>query len=61
MLVVGHSNTTPELIHLLSQLPAPQLTEQDYGVVYQLKQSGQAYSLLSSTIVQPAICASSNS
>lgn len=61
VLVVGHSNTTPELIHLLSQLPAPQLTEQDYGVVYQLKQSGQAYSLLSSTIVQPAICASSNS
>ncbi|MGY5799181.1 phosphoglycerate mutase family protein [Rheinheimera faecalis] len=61
VLVVGHSNTTPELIHLLSQLPAPQITEQDYGVVYQLKQSGQAYSLLSSTIVQPAICASSNS
>ncbi|CAI3802448.1 SixA phosphatase family protein [Rheinheimera sp. MM224] len=61
VLVVGHSNTTPELIHLLSQLPAPQITEQDYGVVYQLKQSGQAYSLFSYTIVQPAICASSNS
>jgi phosphohistidine phosphatase SixA len=61
VLVVGHSNTTPELIHLLSKLPAPQITEQDYGVVYQLKQSGQAYSLFSYTIVQPAICASSNS
>lgn len=61
VLVVGHSNTTPELIHLLSQLPAPQITEQDYGVVYQLKQSGQAYSLLSYAIVQPTICASSNS
>lgn len=61
VLVVGHSNTTPELIHLLSQLPAPQITEQDYGVVYQLKQSEQGYSLLSNTIVQPAICTSSNS
>lgn len=61
VLVVGHSNTTPELIHLLSQLPAPQITEQDYGVVYQLKQSGQGYSLMTYTIVQPAICASSNS
>lgn len=61
VLVVGHSNTTPELIHLLSQLPAPNITEQDYGVVYQLKQSGQAYSLLSYTIVQPTVCASSNS
>lgn len=61
VLVVGHSNTTPELIQLLSQLPAPQITEQDYGVVYQLKQSGQGYHLSSYTIVQPALCASSNS
>jgi phosphohistidine phosphatase SixA len=61
VLVVGHSNTTPELIHLLSQLPAPQISEQDYGVIYQLKQSGQGYSLMTYTIVQPAICASSNS
>ena len=61
VLVVGHSNTTPELIHLLSQLPAPQITEQDYGVVYQLKQSGQGYLLSSHAIHPPSICTKSTS
>jgi phosphohistidine phosphatase SixA len=56
VLVVGHSNTTPELIYLLSQLTPPQIGEQDYGVVYQLKQSEQGYQLLSFAISQPAIC-----
>lgn len=60
VLVVGHSNTTPELLHLLSQLPAPQISEQDYGVVYQLKQSEQGYHLFSYAIRQPAICTSSS-
>lgn len=56
VLVVGHSNTTPELIQLLSQLTPPQISEQDYGVVYQLKQSEQGYQLFSFAISQPAIC-----
>jgi phosphohistidine phosphatase SixA len=56
VLVVGHSNTTPELIHLLSQLAPPHIGEQDYGVVYQLKQSAQGYQLFSFAISQPAIC-----
>lgn len=56
LLVVGHSNTTPELIHLLSQLAAPKMSEQDYGVVYQLKQSAQGYQLVSFAISQPDIC-----
>lgn len=60
LLVVGHSNTTPELIHLLSKLAAPKMTEQDYGMVYQLKHSEQGYRLFSFTIEQPDICLSSN-
>lgn len=56
VLIVGHSNTTPELIHLLSDLPAPQMTEQDYGVVYRLKLSEQGYLLSSDVIQQPSIC-----
>lgn len=59
VLVVGHSNTTPELVHLLSKLTAPTITEQDYGVVYQLKHSEQGYSLFSFSIKQPSICLSS--
>lgn len=60
VLIVGHSNTTPALIHLLSQLPAPKIAEQDYGTVYQLKQSAQGYQLVSLTIQQPTICNSSS-
>ena len=56
VLVVGHSNTTPELIQLLSQLTPPHIGEQDYGVVYQLKQSEQGYQLFSFAISQPTIC-----
>lgn len=60
VLIVGHSNTTAELIHLLSGLPAPKITEQDYGVIYKLKQSEQSYLLSSLAIQQPTICISSN-
>ncbi len=56
VLVVGHSNTTPELIQRLSQLPVPQIKEQEYGAVYQLKQSEQGYQLFSYRIKQPAAC-----
>ena len=59
VLVVGHSNTTPEIIHLLSGLPGPQITEQDYGVLYQLKQSEQGYLLQSFPIKQPELCTAS--
>lgn len=58
VLVVGHSNTTPELIELLSKGPAPSMSEQDYGVVYQLKQSEQGYRLVHFSIQQPASCLS---
>jgi broad specificity phosphatase PhoE len=41
VLVVGHSNTTPQLIALLGG-PVFSLTEQDYGVLYILnKQAGE--------------------
>lgn len=60
LLIVGHSNTTGALIHLLSQLPAPQIAEQDYGVVYRLKHSPQGYSLVTFVIEQPTICTSSS-
>ena len=35
-LVVGHSNTTPQLATLLSGQPQADLTEQDYGVIYHI-------------------------
>ncbi len=60
LLVVGHSNTTTELIQLLSQQPGPQITEQDYGVVYHLKQSPQGYRLSDYKIKQPAECSQSS-
>ena len=61
VVVVRHSNTTPELIQLLSQRPAPPISEQDYGVLYQLKRSEQAYVLADFSIQQPAICIPSGS
>jgi phosphohistidine phosphatase SixA len=36
ILVIGHSNTTPELTHLLSKQPIKPLTEMDYGDLYQV-------------------------
>jgi phosphohistidine phosphatase SixA len=57
VLVVGHSNTVPELIQILSQLPPPQISEQDYGVVYLLKQQPQGYQLNSFRIELPKACA----
>lgn len=42
-LVVGHSNTVPQLIQLLSNQHITALTEQDYGMIYQLNFRGTAF------------------
>lgn len=55
-LVVGHSNTTPQLATLLSKLPAPELGEEDYGRVYQLTRAGALWSLQILQLPQPAAC-----
>lgn len=36
VLVVGHSNTTPELAHLLSDSDISPMKENDYGTIYQI-------------------------
>lgn len=36
-LVVGHSNTVPQLVELLSGIAMAPLTEQDYDLLYQVK------------------------
>jgi broad specificity phosphatase PhoE len=55
-LVVGHSNTTPQLATLLSQLAAPALQESDYGRIYQLTRAGEEWSLQILQLPIPAIC-----
>jgi broad specificity phosphatase PhoE len=55
-LVVGHSNTTPQLATMLSKLPAPELGEQDYGRVYQLTRAGELWSLQILQLPKPAEC-----
>ena len=37
VLVVGHSNTVPELVKLLSGIEVAPLTEQQYNLLYQVK------------------------
>ena len=34
MLIVGHSNTVPELVEELSGREVPEMSEVEYGVVY---------------------------
>lgn len=58
-LVVGHSNTVPQLAELLSKTPQAPLTEQDYGLIYQLQFDGNNF--ISLNILQlpmPALCES---
>lgn len=56
-LVVGHSNTVPELAELLSKQPQEPLTEQDYGVVYQLQLNEHGFiSLTQLQLPMPEIC-----
>ena len=55
-LVVGHSNTTPQLATLLSKLAAPELGEQDYGRIYQLTRAGEQWSLQILQLPMPQAC-----
>ncbi|MDX1678472.1 phosphoglycerate mutase family protein [Arsukibacterium sp.] len=41
VLVVGHSNTVPELVKLLSGIEVAPLTEQQYSLLYQVQLGGQ--------------------
>jgi phosphohistidine phosphatase SixA len=53
-LVVGHSNTTPQLSALLSQLNVSEITEKEYQNLYQIQisSSGKVLTLLT----QPLTC-----
>ncbi|SNY45789.1 Histidine phosphatase superfamily (branch 1) [Arsukibacterium tuosuense] len=42
VLIVGHSNTVPELVTLLSGIEMAPLTEQQYGLLYQVQLGEQA-------------------
>lgn len=55
-LVVGHSNTTPQLATLLSKMAVPELAEQDYGRIYQLTRAGERWSLQVLQLPQPTEC-----
>ena len=55
--VVGHSNTTPQLAALLSGQEMQPMSEQQYGVIYQLIFSNQQFILLNQLqLPQPAAC-----
>lgn len=55
-LIVGHSNTTPQLVTLISQLAAPAIAENDYGRIYQLSFVGGQWVLQLLQLPQPAAC-----
>lgn len=57
-LVVGHSNTTPMLVELLSKVKVAPLTEQDYQYLYQV-QFFEGKPLLT-VFQQPLNCSSKN-
>ncbi len=57
-LVVGHSNTTPQLATLLSKQPVPSLGETDYGRIYQLSRAGGHWSVQLLQIPRPSACTS---
>lgn len=40
VLVVGHSNTVPDLVERFGGYPRPQLTEDDYGTVFAIDPTG---------------------
>lgn len=44
-LVVGHSNTVPDLVRRLGGYPPPRLTEQDYGTVFIINATGDTHEL----------------
>ncbi len=53
-LVVGHSNTTPQLTKLLTDQKIASLNESDYQVLYQVKFHGEKVSL--TKFAQPHLC-----
>lgn len=52
--VFGHSNTTPKLTELLSQVPVEAISEQQYRGLYQVVISGENRHL--TLLMQPLIC-----
>jgi phosphohistidine phosphatase SixA len=57
--VVGHSNTTPQLTSLLSGQDIKPMSEQQYGIIYQLIfNNNQLHSLNLLQLPQPAACIS---
>lgn len=56
-LIVGHSNTTPQLAALLSEQAVPPMSDQQYGLVYQLTfQHQQLVSMNLLQLPQPENC-----
>jgi len=53
-LVVGHSNTTPQLAELLVKEKIPPLSEDDYQQLYQIQVIGKQK--LITTLTQPLVC-----
>lgn len=53
-LVVGHSNTTPQLASLISELNVSPITEQEYHHLYQVQVSNQGKTL--TLLTQPLRC-----
>lgn len=45
VLVVGHSNTVPDLVERFGGFPPPQLTEDDYGTVFAIGPTGDVEEL----------------
>lgn len=45
VLVVGHSNTVPDLVVRFGGHSPPQLTEQDYGTVFRVDATGEVHEL----------------
>tara|TARA_B110000438_G_scaffold303795_1_gene367477 strand:+ start:5670 stop:6191 length:522 start_codon:yes stop_codon:yes gene_type:complete len=54
VLVVGHSNTTPQLSALLSELDVPNITEKEYRNLYQVQVSNSGKTL--TLLTQPLTC-----
>ncbi len=60
-LIVGHSNTIPALVSLLSQTEVPTMDEQQYGLIYQLSFRGRQFIALTALqLPQPDICQTSH-
>lgn len=53
-LVVGHSNTTPQLSALLSELDVAEITEKEYRHLYQIQVSDSGKTL--TLLTQPLTC-----